>query len=375
MAGAATVRSELCWERKPRRRVADHLPTSATCRTCPLIEGAPILDIAALSSSRTVPRTLVHRAAVSEVFLTDWARVASGKYAIAAQLPRVHAYYSDHITAPASYDPLLLLEVFRQASILVAHEFLEAPLDSRFIFVSGALRITDLAALRIGAHPGHVSIEALQTGLKHRDEAVTGSTLDMVLAVDGGEAATMRTVAQWLPPAAWDKLREKGRSALVLSPPRPHHTGRRLVPVTVGRTSPQNVVLSAVDVRRCGVTAQIIVDRTNPALFDHPIDHIPGVLIFEAYRQTAVYAAQELFGLSPRGLLLSGVEAEFTRFGEFELPTDCRAEVAESPAPDTIAFDIALLQEEDQIARARVELTRTSPISDALLNLLHTAAA
>ncbi|SOB81115.1 A-factor biosynthesis hotdog domain-containing protein [Streptomyces sp. 1331.2] len=333
-----------------------------------------ILD-GTLTYSNTVPRATVHRAAICEVFLTDSVRVAEGEYLIAAQLPRVHSYYSDNVTAPAAYDPLLLVEVFRQASIYAAHTFLGAPLDNKFIFVSGELNITDPEALRIGARPGQAVIRAHQADLKHRDGVVTGSTLDLVLSVDGSEAATMRTVCQWMPGAAWDRMRDKGRAVLALTPARPHHTGRRVPAISVGRASGQNVVLAGVEVGDHELRTQVVVDQGNPALFDHPLDHVPGALIFEGFRQSAMYAAQELFGLSPRSLLLARVETDFTRFGEFELPTDCVVRVVEPPAAETVAFEIAMVQEDEQIARARVHLTRTSPITGALENRFSYAAA
>ncbi|MEU8920117.1 ScbA/BarX family gamma-butyrolactone biosynthesis protein [Kitasatospora sp. NPDC048545] len=324
-----------------------------------------ILD-GTLTYSNTVPRATVHRAAVCEVFLTDAARVAEDEYLIAAQLPRVHSYYSDHVTAPAVYDPLLLVEVFRQSSIYAAHTFLDAPLDDKFIFVSGELAVTDPEALRIGARPGQAEIRAHQAGLKHRDGVVTGSALDLVLSVDGREAATMRTVCQWMPGAAWDRMRDKGRAALSLAPARPHHTGRRVPSISVGRASGQNVVLAGVQTGDRELRAQVVVDQGNPALFDHPLDHIPGVLIFEGFRQSAMCAAQELFGLSPRSLLLSRVETDFTRFGEFELPTDCVVHIVEAPAAGTVAFEISMVQEDELIARARVHLTRTGRMAGAL---------
>ncbi len=227
-----------------------------------------------LSYSSTVTRALVHRAAVCEVFLTDSVRLAEDEYLIAAQLPRVHSYYSDQIATPAVYDPLLLVEVFRQASIYTAHTFLDAAVDEKFIFNSGEMLVTDADALQIGARPGHAQIHARQAGLKHRDGVVTGSTLDMVLTVDGREAATMRTTCQWMPGGAWNRMRERGRAAL--PPARPHQSGRRVAPGAVGRISPHNVVLSETEVREHEVLTQVVVDQANPALFDHPLDHIPG---------------------------------------------------------------------------------------------------
>ncbi|MER7765481.1 ScbA/BarX family gamma-butyrolactone biosynthesis protein [Kitasatospora sp. NPDC096140] len=317
-----------------------------------------ILD-RALTYSNTVPRGTVHRAAICEVFLTDSVQVSGEEFLVAAQLPRVHSYYSDHGSAPATYDSMLLIEVFRQASIYVDHTFLGAPLDNKFVFISGELEVTDPAALVIGARPGHAELRVRVAGLKQRGGVVTGSTLDLVMSVDGREAASMRTFAQWMPVAAWDRIRRSGRAALDLAPARPHRTGGRVAAVTVGRTVVQNVVLAGAEVGDREVRTRVVVDQDNPAFFDHPLDHIPGAVIFEGFRQSAMYAAHELFGWSPRGLLLSRVQTEFTRFGEFELPTDCVVRVVDPPAADTVAFEIAMVQEHEQIARARVHLTRT----------------
>ncbi|WP_063836942.1 ScbA/BarX family gamma-butyrolactone biosynthesis protein [Phaeacidiphilus oryzae] len=322
----------------------------------------------ALAYSATVPRALVHRAAICEVFLTDHTRAGEDEYLIAAQLPRVHSFYSDHLTSPAAYDPLLLIEVLRQASILVAHAYLEASADSKFIFVDGEFALCPdggAEALRIGPLPGRVLIRARQASVKHREGTVVGSTLDLELLIDDRPAATMRTTCQWMPPAAWDRMRARGRDALALHPARPHHTGRRVPPAAVGRGNPQNVVLAEAGLSGDGegaVHTQIVVDQAHPALFDHPLDHLPGALTFEALRQSAVFAAQELFGLSPRCLQLSLCAAEFVRFGEFELPTDCRVRPVAVEEPDTVGFEVSLFQEETEMARSRVHLSRTSPI-------------
>lgn len=74
-------------------------------------------DLAALelSYSRTVDRTLVHRDSLGEVFLTDLQPLGTASYVAAAQLPRSHAYYGDHLLSPNVYDPVLLLEACRRA--------------------------------------------------------------------------------------------------------------------------------------------------------------------------------------------------------------------------------------------------------------------
>ena len=81
-------------------------------------------DIEDLHYDRTVDRHKVHRAAVSEVFLTDIRRQSAQHVLVAAQLPSSHSFFHDSIynDAEGTPDALLLLEIARQATIASAHE-------------------------------------------------------------------------------------------------------------------------------------------------------------------------------------------------------------------------------------------------------------
>ncbi|MFJ3621447.1 ScbA/BarX family gamma-butyrolactone biosynthesis protein [Streptomyces iakyrus] len=322
-----------------------------------------------LSYSATVSRKLVHRAAVCEVFLTDTKRESNERFLVAAQLPRVHSYYTDHLATPAAYDPLLLLEVFRQTSILVAHEHLGAPTDNKFSFNDGDLAVLDPAALLIGDTPGHALLVVEVEAEKRRRGDLVGVTLRMGLALDGRDAASMTMTIQWMPPKVWTDVRERGRAVLGLDsePARVPQAARRLLPASVGRYSPHNVVLSESAVIGRELVAKVLVDQSHPALFDHPLDHIPGALLFEAYRQTALHAAHELLGLSPHRLTVMRCVAAFTRFGEFEMPTICRAELVEDPDRPGVTFRMEITQDEVVISTAEIDLQCATPIGRRLV--------
>lgn len=313
-----------------------------------------------LSFSSTVSRHVVHRAAICEVFLTDSAKLGEDHFVLAAQLPRVHSYYSDHTLAPAAYDPLLLTEVVRQASILIAHQHMGAPLDHKFIYNMSDLKICDAAALTIRDRPGHMVLDARLTSTKTRGDAVVGMGLDMTLRVDGESVGTMEIVIQWMPPTAWDALRARGRAALDLSEDRAHSISTRLPSYQVGRLLDPNVVLGGFVTGDTSLTANVVVDQTHPGLFDHPLDHVPGMLLFEAMRQAGVLAAHELLGLASSRLYLAGCRAEFTRFGEFELPTSVEAVLLPGDRQGRVRFAVDVRQDDVTIARGEIELATTA---------------
>ena len=62
--------------------------------------------------------------------------------------------------------------------------------------------------------------------------------------------------------------------------------GRRTATGDVGRLNPYNVVIGPLD--RHGVRAlrtPVVVDLSHPTMFDHPLDHVPGMLQMEVVRQ------------------------------------------------------------------------------------------
>ncbi|WP_329615443.1 hypothetical protein OG244_22100 [Streptomyces brevispora] len=97
-----------------------------------------------------------------------------------------------------------------------------------------------------------------------------------------------------------------GRSvarALPLAPPMP--------PARVERDEFTDVVLSPTGSPRL---TQLRVDLTHAVLFDHRVDHAPGMLLLEAARQSAHSMTR------PRPMAIVAMETVFTRYAELDAP-------------------------------------------------------
>lgn len=271
----------------------------------------------------TVPRSMVHRAAVSEVFLTSAERLGDLHFRCNAQLPRTHSYFSEHTHRRAHYDMLLLLEVFRQASIYISHAFLEVSPQDKFIYLDSVTAIVDRALLSIGDRPASAVIEVRVVDEYIRHGSRSGVTLDMSLSINGQVAARHERMSiRWMTGAAWDKTRARGIAAVPADADPRSQLPDPLSPPEVGRHWLNNVVLGREVTERAGVLSSVlIVDRNNPAIFDHPLDHIPGMLLLEGFRQTGLLVADRYRGISPEQLLLTRCHVVFSRFGEFGLET------------------------------------------------------
>lgn len=289
----------------------------------------------------TVPRGYVHRAAVAEVFLTGWAPAptASDSFVVRAQLPRGHALFAP---AHGHQDPLLLLESIRQTGSLLAHAEYGVPFGHQFLMWGLSFAATP-AALATAATPTDVELHTVCHDIARRGRTISGMRYDISVRRDGVPVATGGASFGVTSPAVHRRLRA-GRPTTVdraLPPP--------LDPAEVGHTSPADVLLAAPEGGRGSGAGnrrangegngwgsgagnrwanrwELRVDTGHPILFDHPVDHIPGMLLIEASRQAARAATGR-----PDALLL-GIESTFTRYAELDAPCWMEARVARPDA-------------------------------------------
>ncbi|MCB5180294.1 ScbA/BarX family gamma-butyrolactone biosynthesis protein [Streptomyces antimicrobicus] len=272
--------------------------------------------------TRTVARELVHRAAVAEVFLTGMCRPAEDRFHVTAQLPRAHSFFAP--IAGSHYDPMLICETVRQVGSYVAHEAFDVPLGHQFLL--WRLDYTTYPdTLVIGDVPADVDLDVTCTEIRRRGTQLQALQYAVVVRHHDTVLATAKIGYTVASPAVYRRLRAEqlGRRPVPSLPPAP------LKPAQVGRWSPFDVVLATAPQQGTGSTWQLRYDTRHPVLFDHPGDHLPGMVLLEAARQAAV-------ALTPApDVLPACVVSSFQRYAEFGTPLwihaqrsgDCGVEV------------------------------------------------
>ncbi|MBT3151347.1 hypothetical protein HTV45_10710 [Streptomyces sp. CHD11] len=271
----------------------------------------------------TVPRELVHRAAVAEVMLTDWKRLDDTHFAMAAQWPRGHSFFTP---VGVHHDPLIAAETIRQAGALLAHAEFGVPFGNQFLLEELALTVCP-DEMRTGWTPAALDLDVTCTEVRKRGSRLSGLRYETTVLREGRPAASGRISFTTLTPAVYRRLRpehvfDAGHRPIPLTAP--------VAPQSVGRLSPADVVLSPTgDPGRW----QLRVDTRHPVLFDHQVDHVPGMVLLEAARQAATAV------LHRPSILPVGLECEFTRYAEFDRPClidAVRLPEAASGSPDTV---------------------------------------
>ncbi|MFI6998940.1 ScbA/BarX family gamma-butyrolactone biosynthesis protein [Nocardia sp. NPDC050175] len=281
---------------------------------------------------RTISRALAHRCAVSEVFVTSLDTVAEDEFVVGAQLPRMHAYYGDHTGSLAlRHDPLLVMEAARQAAIALSHEFYGVPADMAFVVRTFNGTGADTAAWEIGTAPADLVMRARVPRRHLRGETVHG--VDMVLEIDCADESMMTVDGSfsWMTPQQWTALRAGFRKSLGLGPfLGASALADRAGSAEVGRENWRNVVIAPPHLSGTTARATLVPDLGHPFLFDHQLDHVPGSLLIEACRQTALAM---VLHRSPQ---LECIGSSFERFVELDRPAECVAEITGQQADRTV---------------------------------------
>ncbi|MGW2717348.1 ScbA/BarX family gamma-butyrolactone biosynthesis protein [Streptomyces sp. NPDC001492] len=252
----------------------------------------------------TVPRQLVHRAAVAETFLTDWERSGPDRFTLFAQWPRAHQL---HVSPDRSaYEPLLVAETVRQCGALLAHAEYDAPFDHCFVLQELHLT-THPEHLAVAAAPAEPALDVTVSDVRHRAGRPTALRYDTVVRLGGERVATAHIAVSWTSESVYRRLRGGRTPATVTALPLPP----ALPAAAVDRALPADVVLAPPD--RPG-RWQLRVDTAHPVFFDHPLDHVPGMLLLEAARQAARVRA-----VGPAGG--GSFRATFHQYAELDRPT------------------------------------------------------
>ncbi len=290
----------------------------------------------------TVSRALVRRVAISEVLITDWSRLDTDTFLLFAQFPRAHSFYS---TVGGVHDPLIVAEAARQATFVVCHAALSVPLHSNFVMNDFSYRIHP-AAMLAGAAPTELAVLLTCVEPRYRGGVLGSMGVRLVFYRDGVAAAEVTASLTCMPSRVYRRLREGRRRR----PLQEQGSSSRLlpaavIPALVGRDRAEDVVLAATADRRGYLLRS---DQNHPVLFDHPTDHVSGMVLMEGMRQAAQLVRQ------PYRVLPIGLSAEFDRFVEFD--SDCRIEASAlaADADEDVSVEIRIEQDGELAARATV---------------------
>lgn len=261
----------------------------------------------------------VHKIDASEILVRGWHAEATRSHVVTVEWPRAHPFYTLRGTVTS---PLLFTESIRQALAVLSHTVHRIPLDHRLGWEYA--RFCVVAPLfRFPPVPATLRLRITHTSVRRRRLGSVQLTARIDASCPGAYVGSAEIGYVTHPPAIYSRLRGRYadadaafRQAL---PPDPAVPAPR-----VGRLLARDVVLSpTADPRRW----RLRTDTTHHVLFDHPHDHVPGMVLLEAVAQAAQAEA------APRRVLPVAFDTRFSRYVELDRP--CWIETAPT-APDVL---------------------------------------
>ncbi|GAA2273434.1 MULTISPECIES: ScbA/BarX family gamma-butyrolactone biosynthesis protein [Kitasatospora] len=273
--------------------------------------------------------SLVRKSVPAEALVTGWRQLPDGAQRVTARWPHAHAFYAED----GRYSPLLFTETARQALALLTSGVHHVPLGHRL----GMERIriaVNPAALRVADGPSEVDLLVRHSLVRHRRLGSAQFVSHVEATRAGLQLGEAEVHYSTHPPAVYDRLRGRyadAREAFARAlPPGPPVPAPR-----VGRGSEGDVVLTPTDSAH---RWRLRLDVGHRVLFDHPHDHVPGMVLLEA-------AAQAAQAVVDHPVVAVAFDTTFLRYVEFDRPCLVTAEPGPSAGPGRCQVEVGATQD------------------------------
>lgn len=290
-----------------------------------------LIDTLHLSFEQTVPCSLVHKRYLENVLLTEVRGCGDGHFLCAGRIPAAHQFFNDAGRTPQT-DILFYTELGRQASLAISHRFLGISKEEIFIFEQSQAWMKEAAFRRPSPRSAADSVVTeitVRETQKRKNNAVSRVVADQVMSI-GGEQVFVGVGAWTVQPAAlFHRLRRMARTSGSPAPTESALPRRSVLRDNAVILEPR------VNDDRTEFVTTLVVDETHPYFFDHPCDHVPGMLLLEGCTQLALNAFSRASSLPQQHLSVSTYDVNFRQFVECDLPVTFTAQIDRSDKLDS----------------------------------------
>ncbi|MFJ8193082.1 ScbA/BarX family gamma-butyrolactone biosynthesis protein [Streptomyces sp. NPDC096094] len=308
-----------------------------------------------------MPQHYVHKTNASEVYLRSWTGFGEDRFRIEALWPDAHPFYR----AADSLDPLLLSETIRQTFPLLCHAAYGVPLGDQLIWERFSYLMLEPADAP--ARGRDVDLHVRCYDISYRGSRPTALSMWVTVTRGGVPVARAETRFAVLAERVYQRLRGAYadipmamRSAVPVPLPVP------VRPARFHRASMDDVLLTAPD---SDGAQWLRVATDHPVFFDHPVDHVPGMLLLEAAHQAAIGAssAPGPAETGAPGAEIVSLSCAFERYVELNSP--CALFTEELPADASGNRRTAVKAVQNDLVAFTAELTTTAPSAPAIPSL------
>ncbi|MEN8146646.1 MAG: AfsA-related hotdog domain-containing protein [Campylobacterota bacterium] len=147
------------------------------------------------------------------------------------------------------------------------------------------------------------------------------------------------------------------------------NTQQKTVPIDkryVHKANEENVLIGDVEKHGDAFHTSVIVNTEHPFFFEHPREHVPGLLLVEAGRQSSMAIVHKYYDVAfDKAFFINDFQMKFTGFATTSAPLTIKSSVLNSASKSKnyfqLDFEIAFYQETKPVASLSVTFTIASP--------------
>lgn len=297
-----------------------------------------------------MPPDWVHRSAEAGVLLTALSRVGEDTFEFGARWPASHPLLGPD--PGGRNDPMAIAEIIRQSGIAAAHVGYSVPFGTQFIMADFSFLVGDESRLTTELPTGDLTVRLATSDIGQKEGILRRARLHMDVSAGDTVFARGDALLVCLPPAVYQRMRSRQAS----SPPGGQTPVPALPASLVGRSAPADVLLGNTGEWRPGEPGgswAVQVDTANTGQFDHPLDHLPGMLQLEVFRQAALALTADGQEANPGRFL--GCAASFRRIVDLEGDISC---AARARGPDEVEVELFAGAQAEPATAGVVRLSR-----------------
>lgn len=298
--------------------------------------------------SRDELKIYTHKRNESEIFLKSLSKLSDTHFTASFCTQRNHPHYDDFCAAKNDINPMFLLECARQVETYVSHVICGIPLESKFILKSWQIasrtvryikrKIEDISADVFIDWPGNK---------KSRNNIFT-----IIFQMKNEPIAYVRIVVGYISNESYKLIRGKKHSSTVIFPQ------LILAPTgKVGYSSDLNVSIASVNCTDDNFTCAFVLRENNKSFNDHPQDHITGINLTEAAKQTCYLYESTIKNIKCKRLITELISGNFFKYVETSVSCHLKINFKESDINNDI-FIIDIIQNNKEVAKLKLKLAR-----------------
>lgn len=268
--------------------------------------------------SQTIPKSLVHKRNVENVYLTNISKITDDEYECATILPVCNIFFSQ-FEEILHKNIIFIIEISRQMSIAVTHLRYNIPLETNFIanstqvsFLDSELSYEDIKEKKIKTR---IEKDFIKFSSKKEIKIIR---YNLSIYTNKKKYCQVSTEVSLHNAVRYKRLRLISRYKAIGSEkqmPKPSHNKSELP-----RDQYVKLIKNINYDTSNSIKADLIVDFRHPFFFDHFNDHISGMLIIAGLRQLVIKYIKLKYGDYNNKIYLTDFNLKFLAFGELDFP-------------------------------------------------------